>query len=73
MDTDISEDELDAEIRAVSERLKATAFINNHLERELELLAHEAHQLNSLEDHFKRLFSVLATHNSRILSPILLA
>ena len=57
---------MDAEIRAVSERLKATALINDHLDRELELLAHESRQLNSLEDHFKRLFSILASHNCTI-------
>jgi Mis12 protein len=59
----LDEDELDAEIGRVSERLKATAFLNDHLDRELELLAHENHQLNLLESRFHQLFSILASHN----------
>lgn len=59
----VDEDELDAEIRMVSERLKATAFLNDHLDRELELLAHESHQLNLLESRFNQLSSIFASHN----------
>lgn len=54
---------MDGEIKATSERVKANAFVNDHLDRELELLDHESRQLDLLEGHFNQLCAVFASHN----------
>lgn len=62
-----SEEELDKQIRTVSEKLSATAYVNAQLEQELRLLDAESFRLGGIEAQFASINSILARFNCKTL------